>query len=41
MAASGASLIQVLAFLARAVETQSQHQALIAFHLLDEAGARF
>ena len=41
MVAMGASLQEVLEFLARAAEEQSPPQALVAVHLLDESGARF
>jgi PAS domain S-box-containing protein len=40
-AASGASLKEILKFLARAVEGQSHQRAKIAIHLLDEAGKHF
>jgi PAS domain S-box-containing protein len=40
-AASGASLKEILKFLARAVEGQSQQGGKIAIHLLDEAGKHF
>ena len=40
-AASGASLMKILKFLARAVEGQSHQRAKIAIHLLDEAGKHF
>src|SRR5512132_967503 len=40
-AASGASLMGILRFLARAVEGQSHQHAKIAIHLLDEAGKQF
>jgi PAS domain S-box-containing protein len=40
-AASGASLMEILKFLARAVEGQSHQRAKIAMHLLDEAGKHF
>jgi len=40
-AASGASLMEILKFLARAVEGQSHQRAKIAIHLLDEAGKHF
>jgi len=40
-AASGAPLMEILKFLARAVEGQSQQGGKIAIHLLDEAGKRF
>lgn len=41
MVATGAPLIEVLEFLARATERQSSQQLLVAIHLLDESGARF
>jgi PAS domain S-box-containing protein len=40
-AASGAPLMEILKFLARAVEGQSQQGGKIAIHLLDEAGKHF
>jgi PAS domain S-box-containing protein len=40
MAASGAPLVQILEFLARAVENYSE-RAIVAIHLLDEHGTRF
>jgi PAS domain S-box-containing protein len=40
-AASGASLMGILRFLARAVEGQSHQHAKIAIHLLDKAGKQF
>jgi PAS domain S-box-containing protein len=40
-AASGTSLMEILKFLARAVEGQSHQRAKIAIHLLDETGKHF
>jgi signal transduction histidine kinase len=40
-AASGASLMKILKFLVRGVESQSHQSAKIAIHLLDEAGKHF
>lgn len=41
MAASGASLMEVLEFLTRSAENQTQQKAIAVIHLLNDAGTRF